>query len=94
MMAPQMATGVPPPAAPSRNAPKAKPIRMAWTRASPDRPAIDAADDVELPGLDGDVVQQHGVEDGPADRQQAEGRAVDEAPGRHVGAACRRRRRR
>ena len=39
-MAPQMATGVPPPAAPSRKAPKAKPIRMAWMRASPDSPAV------------------------------------------------------
>ena len=41
MMAPQMATGVPPPAAPSRKAPKAKPISMAWMRASPDSPATE-----------------------------------------------------
>jgi hypothetical protein len=41
MMAPQMATGVPPPAAPSRNAPNAKPMRMAWMRASPEIPAIE-----------------------------------------------------
>ena len=41
MIAPQMATGVPPPAAPSRNAPKEKPISTAWMRASPDRLATD-----------------------------------------------------
>ena len=85
-MAPQMATGVPPPAAPSRKAPKAKPIRMAWMRASPDRPGHGAADDVELSGLDRDVVQQHGVEDGPADRQQSERGPIDE---RHQGHARR-----
>src|SRR5436190_176069 len=33
-MALQMATGLPAPAAPSRNAPKQKPMRMAWMRAS------------------------------------------------------------
>src|SRR5260370_35671472 len=41
MMAPQMATGLPPPAAPSRNAPNAKPLRTAWMRASPESPATD-----------------------------------------------------
>ncbi len=41
MIAPQMATGVPPPAAPSRKAPNEKPIRTAWMRASPDRPATE-----------------------------------------------------
>jgi hypothetical protein len=41
-----------------------------------------AADDVEFPRLDRDVVQQHGAEDGPADRHQAVGGAVEEG---HAG---------
>ena len=45
-----------------------------------DRPA----NDIELAGLDGDVVQEHGVEDGPADRQQTEACPVDEAPASHA----------
>ncbi len=40
-IAPQIATGVPPPAAPSTKAPNAKPIKIAWILASADRPAID-----------------------------------------------------
>src|SRR6202011_2435065 len=76
MTAPQMATGVPPPAAPSRNAPKAKPMRIAWMRA--------AADNRELAGLDRDVVEQHRVKDRPADRQQAEQGAMHECHARHA----------
>jgi len=49
MIAPQMATGVPPPAAPSKNAPNENPIRTAWMRASPDRPATDRRTTVNWP---------------------------------------------
>ena len=48
------------------------------------QPGHRAAHDGELAGLDRDVVQQHGVEDGPADRQQAEGGAADEGHAGHV----------
>ena len=73
-----MATGVPPPAAPFEERPEGEGdedgLDAGVARQAGDR----AADDVELAGLHGDVVQQHGVEDRPADGQQAEARAVDE----------------
>src|SRR5437588_811564 len=37
-----------------------------------------APHDAELPGNYGYVVKQHGVEDGPADGEQAKGRSVGE----------------
>ena len=36
-------------------------------------------------GFDGDVIKQHGTEDGPANRQEPEARAVRERHHRHVG---------
>ena len=49
MMAPQMATRVPQPAAPSRKAPKAKAIKIAWIRASAERPATERRTTVNCP---------------------------------------------
>ena len=55
-------------------------------------PADRRLDDLELAGLDGQVVEEDRVEDDPADRQEPVGRAVERRGAPRSAAACRRRR--
>jgi hypothetical protein len=50
-IAPEMATGVPKPAAPSMNAPNEKPMSSTWMRRSPARPAMFSLTTSNLPAL-------------------------------------------
>ena len=77
-MAPQMATGVPPPAAPSRKAPKREADQDRLNARVGRQARRRAADDREQPRFDRHVVNQHGVEDRPADRQEAERGPVEQ----------------
>ena len=70
-MAAEIATGVPNPAAPSMKAPKLKAISSTWMRRSSARPAIVCLHDFELPGVDGDVVDEDRAQHDPADRAAA-----------------------
>ena len=91
-MAPVTATGVPKPAAPSKNAPKQKAISRSCRRRSR-RDAGDAlAQDREEPALLRELVQEDHVEDDPADRQQAVGGAERRRWPAPSAPACRRRR--
>ena len=72
-MAAQIATGVPAPAAPSRNAPKQKAISTACNRWSGDKPGhrhLDAL--VNAARLHRDVVEQHRADQHVADGQQTQ----------------------
>ena len=87
-MAAATATGVPNPAAPSTNAPKAKAISSACRRGSSVRLADGILEDFELAALQRDAIEQDRGEDHPADGEQAERRAVgdgaDQLPGGHA----------
>ncbi len=72
----QMATGVPNPAAPSKNVPKQKAIKRACIRRSGEIAATLPFDDLELPGANRQVEQEDRRQDDPADGHQAKAGAV------------------
>jgi len=82
-IAPQIATGVPNPAAPSMKAPKGEADEEEL-----DPPVRGEVGDavlhhLELPGADGDVVDEDRVEHDPADGHESEGRPVERRGDRH-----------
>ena len=81
----QIATGVPNPDAPSMNAPNENATSSAWMRRSRRQPPDRCLEDLELPGLDRQAVEKDGVQDDPADRQEAVGRAVERGRARPSG---------
>ncbi len=82
-MAAVTATGVPKPAAPSKNAPREegdeKELQAAVVADGSDRPLQDG----ELALFARELVEKYNVENDPADRQEAEGRAVAGREARH-----------
>ncbi len=84
-MAPATATGVPNPAAPSMNAPKAKAISSACRRAVAGEVADGVLEELELAALHRDAVEQDGGEDHPADGKESERRAVGDGGGEPAG---------
>ena len=74
-MAAEIATGVPKPAAPSMKAPKQNAISSTWMRRSLPTPGDGVLDDFEIAGFDGDVVDEDGAQNDPADREQSIGGA-------------------
>jgi hypothetical protein len=85
-IAAEMATGAPKPAAPSMNAPKLNAISSAWMRRSAERPAMDCRTMSNCPtssGLHRDVVEEDHMQDDPADRHEAEERAIGRGRERH-----------
>ena len=83
-IAPVTATGVPKPAAPSKNAPKQNATSSSCSRAivGDVRDALRAASS-NRPRSFGQLIEEDDVEDDPADRQQAVGRAVAGGGERH-----------
>ncbi len=85
-MAPQMATGVPLPAAPFEKGAEREADEDGLNAGVAGQPGHGSADNVELARLDRHVIDQHRIEDGPANGQEAEGGFVEK------GRACRKRR--
>ena len=70
--APAIATGAPPPPVPSRNAPKQNAISTSCSRLSDGQCGDRVLHHLELPGLDGDVVEEDRRDDDPGDAGHAE----------------------
>ena len=84
IMAPVMATGAPPPPAPSSSAPKAKAISSTCRRRSPEMSADRPLDDFELARFHRDVVDEDCGDDNPGDTEPSEYHAVGDRAGHHV----------
>ena len=84
-MAPVIATGAPPPPAPSSSAPKAKAISRTCRRRSLEMSPTDCLTISNLPGLDRDVVDEDGGDHDPGDAEPAEHQAIGNGARHHVG---------